>query len=54
MDEDTSNQPIAAQGADKLTSKSRDFYESTKVKVLFSICFGALALMCLGFTATST
>ena len=35
-------------GVDALTYKSREFYESTRMKMLMSLIYGSFGMMCLG------
>jgi len=40
-------------GVDQLTTKSREFYESTRFKMMLSMIYAAFSMLCLGLTANS-
>ncbi len=43
-----------AFGVDNMTVQSRRFYESTRMKMLISMIYGAFSLVCLGLVSSST
>jgi hypothetical protein len=53
MGKDDDTVSLTFSGVDNLTTKSRNFYESTRMKMLLSLVYGSFGLLALGLTANS-